>query len=52
MNSKTNEAEAIVALGNLIIKFDLVEDVFAEVLGSEFKLVVAPFATVIVGCAV
>ena len=52
INSKTNEAEAIEALGNLIIKFDLVEDVFAEVLGSEFKLVVAPFATVIVGCAV
>ena len=52
INSKTNEAEAIVALGNLITKFDFVDIEFADVLGNEFKLLEAPFAIVIVGNAV
>ena len=52
INSNTNDAEAIVALGNLMTKFDLDDVVFAEVLGNKFKLLEAPLATVIVGCEV
>ena len=49
INSIINDAEAMIGLGNLITTFDLEEVVFAAVLGSDAKLVVAPFATVIVG---
>ena len=50
-NSNSNDAEESEVFGNVNVTLDLVDIALAAVIGRNDKLLVAPFATVIVGAA-